>query len=261
MNGGAPMPADWGIRPVLFHFGRFAVPAYGAFMVLALAVGLAVYAREAHRRDTMGERSLLILLAAVLGGAIGSKLLVLATDWRAIAAQFPNLGILVSGRSIVGGLIGGAAGVWLLKRRLGIRERKGNLFAPAIAAGVAVGRIGCFLRGCCHGTPTALPWGVDFGEGVPRHPVQVYESLFMLAAFVALTWVRDRARHPAVLFWALMAGYFAFRFAAEFIRVEPRGWLGLTAFQWLSAGLVLAYGARLGRLALDRRREAEEGRA
>jgi phosphatidylglycerol:prolipoprotein diacylglycerol transferase len=249
------MPADWGVYPVLFHFGRFAVPAYGAFMVLALAVGLAVYAREAQRRDTMGERSLLILLAAVFGGAIGSKLLVLATDWRAIAAEFPKVSVLLTGRSIVGGLIGGALGVWLLKRRLGIRERKGNLFAPAIAAGVAVGRIGCFLRGCCYGTPTRLPWGVDFGDGVSRHPVPLYESLFMVAAFAALAWARPRTRHPAVLFWALMTGYFAFRFTVEFIRVEPRGWLGLTAFQWLSAGLVIAYGARLGRMVVDRRRE------
>jgi prolipoprotein diacylglyceryltransferase len=76
-----------------------------------------------------------------------------------------------------------------------------------------------------------------------------------VAAFAALAWARPRTRHPAVLFWALMTGYFAFRFTVEFIRVEPRGWLGLTAFQWLSAGLVLAYGARLGRLVVDRRRE------
>jgi phosphatidylglycerol:prolipoprotein diacylglycerol transferase len=247
---------DWGVRPVLFRLGTLAVPSYGFFVALGLLTGLAVFAWEVRGRRSVSENTFWILVAAVVGGVLGAKLPLLVTHFRDFLAWPPNLAVLISGRSIVGGLAGGAVGVWLLKRNLGIRERKGNLFAPAIAAGVAVGRLGCFLRGCCLGTPTALPWAVDFGDGVGRHPTQLYESVFMLALFTLLAALRPRVTHPAVLLWVLMTAYFLFRFAVEFIRVEPVWFAGLTFFQWLSLGLVIAYGSRLARLV-----RAKEARA
>lgn len=240
--------AEWGIRPVLFEAGRWAVPAYPVFMLLAVAVGGAVYLVEARRNRTLGENTLVILLGALVGGALGSKLVMVILHFREIAAQFPDLRILLSGRSIVGALVGGALGVYLVKRGLHITERKGNLFAPAIAAGVAVGRIGCFLRGCCYGRPTPLPWGCDFGDGVPRHPTQLYESVFMVGLFAALVLLRKRVRHPAALFWMLMAVYFLFRFAAGFLRAEPPVFLGLTFFQCIAMAVGLVYVVRLARI-------------
>ena len=209
-------------------------------MVLALAVGILVYWREAARHRTAGENSFYILMTGLLGGALGAKLPILVLYWREILVQPGGLGLLVSGRSIVGGLVGGAASVFLLKRALHIKERKGNLFAPAIALGVAVGRIGCFLRGCCYGTPTRLPWGTDFGDGIPRHPTQLYEAVFMLGMFGLLAAVKSKATAPGVLFRFLMVTYFSFRFVTEFIRVEGAPVLGLTFFQWISL-VVLAW--------------------
>jgi phosphatidylglycerol---prolipoprotein diacylglyceryl transferase len=247
MTGELP-GANWGVRPILFHLGTAPIPSYAVFMALGLVAGLAIFAREAARRRSVSENTLWILLAALLGGAVGAKLPIVVVHFRELAARFPDLSPLLSGRSIVGGVVGGAVSVYLLKRKLGIRERKGNLFAPAIAAGVAVGRVGCFLRGCCYGTPTRLPWGVDFGDGIPRHPTQLYETVFMLGMFALLTALKPRASHPAVLLWLLMTGYFLFRFFVEFIRVEPVWLGGLSFFQWISLLLVIGYGIRLVQL-------------
>lgn len=252
------LPADhWGIRPVLFHMWGYGVPSYGFFVGLGLLVGLLVYWREARRNRVLSENTFFILLAAAVGGALGAKIPIVLVYGREVLRQTGGWGLLLSGRSIVGGLAGGALGVWLVKRHLGIQERKGNLFAPAIAAGVAIGRIGCFLRGCCYGKPTTLPWGVDFGDGIPRHPTQLYEAIFMLALFVFLTFGKKKTTHPALLFWILMASYFTFRFFEEFIRTEQVWWPGLTFFQWISLAMAAVYGKFL--LDAFRRKEATDG--
>jgi len=250
MIAAAPSPDPsldhWGVMPVLFRVGEIGVSSYSFFMLLGLATGLLILWMEARRNRSMSENSIWILLAALFGGAIGAKIPIAIAYGKEIFQRTGGWGaLLVSGRSIVGGLAGGAICVFLVKRRLGITERKGNLFAPAIAAGMAVGRGGCFLRGCCYGTPTRLPWGVDFGDGVARHPAQIYESLFMLAFFIILTAVKRRVVHPAVLFWILMFSYFTFRFFEEFIRAEKVWALGLTFFQWMSLALAAVYGKYL----------------
>jgi phosphatidylglycerol---prolipoprotein diacylglyceryl transferase len=242
MTTGALLPSNWGIRPVLFSVGKLEVPSYGAFMVLAVATGIFVYYREAAKRRTASENTFYILIAALAGGALGAKIPILILYWREIISQHGGWSLLVSGRSIVGGLIGGAISVILLKRALHINERKGDLFAPAIALGIAIGRIGCLLRGCCYGTPTSLPWGVNFGDGIPRHPTQLYEALFMLATFAGLVAIKNRVAQPGGLFRILMVAYFSCRFAVEFIRVEGGTEWGLTFFQWISLGAVAWYG-------------------
>ena len=102
------------------------------------------------------------------------------------AAHWHDAVYLMSGKTIVGGLIGGLFAVEWVKRQIGEKSSTGDLFAAPIALGVAIGRIGCFLGGLpdgTYGTPTSLPWGVDFGDGIPRHPTQLYESDFCHWAF------------------------------------------------------------------------------
>lgn len=137
-------------------------------------------------------------LGALFGGVLGSKLPMIILYWREMLDALPDFRLLISSRSIVGGLAGGAAGVFLVKKWLGISGRRGNLFVPGIAAGVAIGRLGCFLRGCCFGKPTDMRWGVDFGDGILRHPTQIYEALFMV---VVLGW-------GLVAWFGLWAPYF-----------------------------------------------------
>ena len=233
-------PINWGIRPVLFHVGSFEVQAYSFFVLLGLVVGVVIYFYESKRHKRLSENGFFIAVGSIFGGIIGAKILELIINYKFVISNISNLALLFSGRTLVGGLIGGAMGAILTKKILGIKEKRGNYFAPAIAMGVAIGRLGCFFRGCCFGKPTNLPWGVNFGDNIPRHPTQLYESLFMLVMFIYLEKIKDsKDIKPGQLFKLLMISYFLFRFFIEFIRVEQVAFMGLTSFQLISIGVII----------------------
>ena len=119
-----------------------------------------------------------------------------------------------------------------------IRVKTGDSFAVPVAASIGIGRLACFSAGCCHGTVTALPWGVDFGDGLERHPTQVYESLFHLSAAAVLAVMHQRHVYPGQLIKLYIISYLAFRFATEFIRPEPKLGLGLSFYQWSALAFV-----------------------
>ncbi len=124
-----------------------------------------------------------VVAAAVAGAAIGSKLLFWLEDPRLTYHNLHNPAYLIGGKTIVGALIGGLLTVELMKRYIGLRTSTGDLYAIPLAFGIAIGRIGCFLTGLSdntYGTPTTLPWGINFGDGIPRHPTQLYEVVFLL---------------------------------------------------------------------------------
>jgi prolipoprotein diacylglyceryltransferase len=226
-------------------------PTYAAFMLLAAGVFLlarrcapappAVAALPRLERIALAG-------AAFVGGVFGAKVpFVLGADLA------PGGGWLADGKTITTGLIGAYLAVELVKRALGVRAKTGDAFALPLALALAVGRWGCFFNGCCHGTPTALPWGVDFGDGVRRHPTQAYESLFHLALAGALVVLTVRGAIPTHRLQFYLIAYAAFRFATEFIRPEPVYALGLTYYQWAAA--VLAAGPALQWWAESRRAE------
>ncbi len=232
-------PAVWGIRPVLFTVGGQPVSAYGVFVMLGLVAAVLLY-RWNIRGKSVGNNGLYIALAAAVGGILGAKLPMWIVSAPRILANPLDPAVWLSGRTIVGGIIGGVAAVWLVKRRLGIKQRLGNYLVPSLALGIFFGRIGCFLAGCCYGVATRLPWGVDFGDGVLRNPTQLYEALFVLAIFV---YAQLRLEHyaPGELFRRFMIVYFSWRFLVEFIRVNPVWALRLTYYQVVALGVVLAY--------------------
>lgn len=122
--------------------------------------------------------------AAVAGAVLGSRLLFWLEDPIATLRNLHDPASLIAGKTIVGALIGGLITVELIKRYIGLRTSTGDLYAIPLAAGIAIGRIGCFLTGLSdntYGTPTKLPWGVNFGDGIPRHPTQLYEIAFLVA--------------------------------------------------------------------------------
>jgi len=111
--------------------------------------------------------------------------------------------------------------VEIAKRIMRVTRRTGDAFVFPLILGIAIGRVGCFLTGLSdhtHGVATSLPWAVDFGDGVPRHPTQLYEIAFLLI-LGALLLVRSRHAHaPGELFRWFLLGYLAFRFLVEFIK-------------------------------------------
>jgi prolipoprotein diacylglyceryltransferase len=135
-------------------------------------------------------------------------------------------GLLPLGHSIAGAIAGGAAAVELYKWVRGIRGSTGLPFVAPLALGIAIGRLGCFFAGLpdyTYGTPTQLPWGVDFGDGIHRHPVQLYESAAMLVFLIS--WMQALFRRESVVirngFYLFVAWYALQRFAWEFLKPYP----------------------------------------
>jgi prolipoprotein diacylglyceryltransferase len=135
-------------------------------------------------------------------------------------------GIWQIGHSIAGAVAGGIVAVEIFKWRNGIRGSTGGQFVAPLAIGIAVGRWGCFFAGLpdyTYGTPTNLPWGVDFGDGIARHPVQLYESASMIALLVV--YLRGIARGSAIFlhqgFYLFVAWYALQRFVWEFFKPYP----------------------------------------
>lgn len=196
--------------------------------------------RRSESRFTSDEKWTLAA-GCLLGAALGAKLIVFFEEPRPLRVLADPF-FWVSGKSIVGALLGGLAGVEIAKKLGGITRSTGDAFVTPLCVGLAIGRVGCYLSGLtddAYGIHTTLPWGVDFGDG-PRHPTQLYEVGFALAFLVGLPWLRRVAREPGDTFRAFMVTYFAFRFLEEIIRVAPRPWLGLTIYQWACA-LGIAY--------------------
>jgi phosphatidylglycerol:prolipoprotein diacylglycerol transferase len=135
-------------------------------------------------------------------------------------------GMLQVGHSIAGAVAGGIVAVEIYKRFAGITGSTGGQFVASLALGIAVGRLGCFFAGLpdfTYGVPTSLPWGVDFGDGIARHPVQLYESAAMLA-FLAfyLNGLRTRSELVRAQGFYLFTGWYAVqRFAWEFLKPYP----------------------------------------
>lgn len=146
-------------------------------------------------------------------------------------------------RSVVGAVAGAILAVEIFKRARGIRGSTGVIFVPGFCASIAVGRWGCFLSGLddhTYGIPTRLPWGHDFGDGIPRHPVQLYESAAM-AAFLVFTILQPTRRDDCFLrngFYLLVLWYAGQRFLWEFLKPYTPVLGPLNLFHLICLGLV-----------------------
>ena len=230
------------------------------------------------------------IAAAVAGAALGSKLLFWFEDPELAWHNLHNIAYLMGGKTIVGALVFGLISVELIKRYIGVRQSTGDLYAIPLALGIAIGRIGCFLTGLSdntYGTPTSLPWAVNFGDGIPRHPTQLYEIVFLLAlipilyhvlnkvslqngvvssngaatsksavtsesknpASVAATAIARRSSRflPGDAFKLFMVAYLSFRLMCDFIKPYPRIFLGLGAIQWACLLILLYYFSDIAR--------------
>ena len=226
----------------------FGVHPHRVFDVLSLLVGSQLFwwGLRRNRGALEGEDRWTVAAGCFVGAALGAKLIVLLEDPALTLAHWRDPGLWVSGKSIVGALLGGLIGVETAKRLGGITRSTGDHFVVPLCVGLAVGRLGCFLSGLtddAYGVHTSLPWGVDFGDG-PRHPTQLYEVAFALAFLALVPWLRRRATREGETFRAFMVSYFAFRFVEEFIRVSARPYLGLTVYQ-LACAAGLAYYVRV----------------
>ncbi len=239
------------------------------FVALGVAVAAAVFWLEARRRGRdRDDRVWIIVAGALVGGAVMMRLgtWLQHVDLRQNATLSEQW--LYGNRSILGGLVGAYLGAHLAKRLTGYRQRTGDLFAPAVALGMAVGRIGCLLTEL-PGTPTNAGWGItlsaeqaarlDGPAGVALHPSFAYEIAFHLLAFAVLWgWLRHQPIAPGESLTLYLAAYAVFRFLVEFVRGNEVVFAGLTRpqlFLAVVAPLILARVAvQLRRGAYDVRR-------
>ena len=231
-----------GVTPV-HGFGGFELNAFfralytwpdphALFEFAAYLIGYRVYVRaRARQGDAISEPHRFRILA---GAAVGALLLSKGMGLGdAILAGEPfSLGALLRSKSIVGGLLGGLLGVELTKKFLGVRRSSGDLFCFPLMLGMMIGRVGCFLSGLRDGTyglPSSLPWAIDFGDGIPRHPTALYDIAFLLILGILLSRVRLPEGGRFALF---LTAYLAYRFGVEFLKPAPVTAGGLTFLQW-----------------------------
>ena len=214
---------------------------HGLFVLLGTGAAVAFFLAEARRRRALDDRLFMVLVGGLVCGAVAARLGVLGR-YLALDPDPTLAGLLLrGGQSVLGGLAGAYLGVLLSKRLVGYRASTGDLFAPAVALGLALGRIGCLLTEP-PGRPTGSSWGLvvhepmpalpDAWVGVPLHPSYAYEIAFHAAAFLALLRLRARpGLAPGDLFKLYLFAYALFRFAVEFVRANPAVALGLTGSQ------------------------------
>ncbi len=232
------------MRPVLFWIGRVPVYSYAVFSALGLVVGFA-WAWQEFRRQQLPLQWLWRLIPSVaLCALLGARLLHVAAHW----SDYNSLHALIwrwrPGMSFHGAMLGSIAGVWWAAKRFNMPTMLLlDTFAPAAPLGHAVGRMGCFLNGCCYGKPTSMPWAIRnrnrvfCPDDLPRHPTQLYEALGLLGLFALLS--RWKSHRIGERFFLWLGGYCALRFLTEFWREGTKvAAFGLTYPQWLSVLLM-----------------------
>jgi prolipoprotein diacylglyceryltransferase len=233
---------------VSLELGEQGFSSYLLFTLLAWLLGGCIFYRAARRGGLSPELTLAIMAGCALGASAGAAAMsVLFVPLSELPARLGD-GSAFSGRTVIGGIAGGFVGVELAKKLVGHRSSTGDAFALAIPPAHALGRIGCFLHGCCFGTPSALPWAVQYpsgslahalqiergwlAAGAPHslsvHPAPLYELAFDLALWALVLWARPHVCARGNLFRLYLVAYASFRFLAEFARGDsapPPGWI------------------------------------
>lgn len=230
--------------PVYIGIGAFKIHPHIFFEAIAYTVALRLSLRNFRRDIIKPTQRSLIVVAGMVGALIGAKVLVILQHldlWWQQRALFWLM--LLQGKTVVGALLGALIGVELMKKIIGVKQSTGDAFVYPLILGMAIGRIGCFLTGLSdrtYGVATTLPWGIDFGDGISRHPTQLYEIGFLLLLMLFLK-VRSRyAMRSGNLFKFFMISYLSFRLLIDSIKPEFQPVLGLSAIQ-IACALALIY--------------------
>jgi phosphatidylglycerol:prolipoprotein diacylglycerol transferase len=233
----------------LLELGPITVYTYGVLLAAAYLLGLKLAMVRAHARGLDQARVLDLGIYIIISALLGAKLLLLVTDWRTFTSSPGELLTLArSGGVFYGGLIVAVAvALWYI-RRVGLPLwTTCDVFAPGIALGHVIGRLGCLFAGCCYGKPTDLPWGITFTDPFaaanvgtplnrPLHPTQLYEAGAEALILIILLATESRGRRFAGrTFWLYMLLYAVSRFIIEIFRGDPRGNVGiLSTSQFIS---------------------------
>ncbi|MGM9985800.1 MAG: prolipoprotein diacylglyceryl transferase family protein [Bacillaceae bacterium] len=240
---------------VQFPVTIFGMSSHSLFEFLAFFIGFQTYRRMRNEKELAEPKLVWILVGAIVGGISGSFLLYWFEDPVATFTQLQPVSYYVDGKSIVGGLLGGLIGVELAKKKIGHTRSTGDDMAIPLIIGLIIGRIGCFLTGLddhTYGIATSLPWGIDFGDGVKRHPTQLYEQVYLVfLLFVLLIQKRNEWGWNGLRFQLFMTGYLTFRIVIEEWKPIADPYIGLNNIQVASIIGLLYYGQLMIRKGID----------
>jgi phosphatidylglycerol:prolipoprotein diacylglycerol transferase len=249
--------------PILFEIAEWPVYAYGVLLAAAYLAALQFAVVRARRLGLDGTKVMDLGIYLIIAALVGAKLMLVVVDYDYFLSQPRELLSLVrAGGVFYGGLLAALVVALVLVRRYGLTMWvTADLFAPGIALGHVIGRLGCLLAGCCYGRPTDLPWGITFTNpvafanvGTPLnqslHPTQLYDAGSELVILMLLLATERRGRPFAGrTFWLYILLYGVSRFIIEFYRGDDRGMLmSLSTSQVVSLVLVPLAIAMLVRL-------------
>jgi phosphatidylglycerol---prolipoprotein diacylglyceryl transferase len=220
------------MHPILVEIGRFSLPTYGFLVATGVLLGLLLCVRNAQRLGINPDDTWNLGIVVVLAGILGAKILLIVNDWgryRSNLGEIFSVDTLRSGGVFSGGLVAALlAAAWFMARHKMPPLRTCDAFAPGLALGHAIGRLGCFAAGCCYGKPTQHAWGVVFRNplgqaplGVPLEPTQLIESAVELINFFVLSWFITRKHADGQVFGTYLILYGVARFFIEFLRDDP----------------------------------------
>lgn len=244
------------MHPTLLEFGRFSLHSYGVMLALSFLLGIYLASCRARKRGVEVQYVLDLSVYIILAAVIGSRMAYIVfhlSDYRNVLDM---IAIWQGGATLYGGLLLSVAVSYYfsLKRKINF-WLLADIMSPSIALGMVFTRIGCFLSGCCFGSPTSVPWGVIFpptspagiyarsftGEAVALHPAQLYSSLASLIIVLALLTIEKRFHKQGGVFGAFLVLYGIDRFTVDFFRFYESNMvaIGLSLNQLLSIALVL----------------------
>ena len=237
------------MHPILFQIGDWPVYSYGVLLAAAYLVALQLAVVRARHRGLDGTKVMDLGIYLIIAALVGAKLMLVLVDFQYFRSQPRELLSLVrAGGVFYGGLLAALGVAIFLVRRYQLRIwTTADLFAPGIALGHVVGRLGCLMAGCCYGTPTTMPWAITFTNplaasnvgtplGIPLHPTQLYDAGAELLILIILLVTERRGKtFEGRTFWLYMLLYGVSRFVVEFYRGDDRGTvMGVSTSQFVS---------------------------
>jgi len=230
------------VKPVLFEYGPIALYSYGATLALAFLISVALLARQAKSAGINPGKIVDLALVIMVTGIIGSRLLYVGLNWAEFVSEpYTILFLFRGGLAIYGGLILSIpVGLWFAKRNSLPPAKTADLIAPYGALAQAIGRLGCFLNGCCYGKTTMSVFGIVFPGHIDKvHPSQIYSAVGLFVIFLILRALYKRQSFNGQIILSYLILYSIFRFLIEFVRVNPVFILGLSFHQYASVMVFL----------------------
>ncbi|MEO6819863.1 MAG: prolipoprotein diacylglyceryl transferase family protein [Ginsengibacter sp.] len=222
-------------EPILFGI-KINIHLIFEYLAFFIAFRYYVWLKKNTSDAIPAKNRLSIILGAIVGAFIGSRFFGFLEN-PTIGFNASNLIYLLNNKTIMGGLFGGLIGVELAKKIINEKQSSGDLFTFPIIVGIIIGRMGCFLSGVkefTYGRETTFFTGMNLGDGIKRHPISLYEIVFLILLFLFLKNNYKNVKvESGLLFKIFMITYFGFRFFIEFLKPNIFYFLGLSGIQWL----------------------------